>query len=124
MYWGDFRSFVRENALPWRSIKYYKSKQGFVDTFSICDFHLPRRKGVKQTGHHAEDWYRDSYVCNVSVFEGHVPFENAIDVWNEAELKWETKPARGAKSALAELMSQGVCERNEQTESFLRNGAV
>lgn len=122
MYWGDFQAFVREHSLPDRTLKYYQSKQGFVDTFSICDFHLPRRKGVVSTGYASADWYRDSFVCNVTVHDGHVPVENAITVWDEATSKWVKKPARGIRGTIKQLVAQGVCKDNEETRRMEHSG--
>jgi hypothetical protein len=120
--WYHFRKLIERNKKPWRYLRYYRSKDGFQDTISICDFSLPRRKGVINTGDSEADWYRDSYVCNAGYFAGTIPLYNNPTLWDEDNKKWVKKPARGAMSVMKVLASDGVVERTPEVLEFIRTG--
>lgn len=123
MYWDDFRKIVRGSERPWRTVKYYRSKGGFKDTMSICDFSLPRRSKHLKTKAGAEsDWYRDSFVCNAGWLGGQIPIDTNPSVYNYKTQKWETWPMRGARDVMQVLVGSGVCERTPEIDVFIRTG--
>lgn len=120
MYWGDFRALIRRNKKPWRYMQYYRSKEGFIDTMSICDFSLPRRMGVVDTAEgHAADWYRDSFVCNAGYVNGYLPYRDNPSVWHEIKKDWVVRPMRGVKSTLSLLVLNKCIERTDEIRRLL-----
>lgn len=119
MYWDEFRRLIERNKRPWSSLRYYRSKDGFTNTVSICDESLPRRKGVLSTAAGAEaDHYRDSYVCNCGYLDGWVPLRGMPEVWNEAEKKFEVKPVRGMRETLVQLVAHGCVEPTNEVKRY------
>lgn len=121
IYWGDFTKFIDENKRDGRVLKYYKSANGYANTISIVDYSLPRRATHIHTGYDESDWYRDSYVCNASVFNGFIPLYDTIPVYNDETHKWETKQVTGAISTVRDLVSQGVVRRTDEVDDLLTN---
>lgn len=122
MYWGDFARLIDNNKRPWRTIKYYRSPDGFKNTISICDFTLPRRKGLGHKNNeplstaygHSADWYRESFVCNTGYLDGWIPLVDGPVVWNEVTHTWEVYPVRGMRETLKELVSSETIYRSDE----------
>ena len=121
MYWGDVRALIERNKKPWAAIRYYRADSGFSDTISICDYTLPRRKGVISTteGYNV-DMMRDSFVCNAGYFNGYIPLRDVPYLWNEEEKRWEQKPVRGVIGMLQLLIKDGVIEETDEIREYLR----
>ena len=119
--WYDLRKIIEEAQIDGRVIKYYKSKDGFTNTISICDFSLPRREKLRRTaaGHEA-DWYRDSYVCNAGWLDGWIPLRDEAAQWDVDKQKWEIKPIRGARATLQALLDHKSIRRTETIDRLLR----
>lgn len=124
MYWDDFRRFIERNKRTWARLRYYRSKDGFKDTISICDFTLPKREGHVQTGHEQDDWYRDSFVCNCGYLEGYVPYANNPSVWNEEEYKWEVYPMRGVRETAKSLLAQRVLRETAEVKDLIEHARI
>lgn len=121
MYWDDFRRFIEDNKKSWRSFKYYRSKDGFENTISICDFSLPRRTGVQPNKYRLfnDNWLEHSYVCNTSYFEGWIPFRDAHYEWDDEKKEWVHKPARGIKSTVKILVDNGCLDLTPAVKEVL-----
>ena len=120
--WYHFRNIIERNKKPWRSLKYYRSSDGFENTISICDFSMPKRVGVLNTGHAESDWYRDSYVCNAGWLDGFIPVRSTQYVYNNKLAKWEKKPIKGAIDVLKELVKQDVCGKTREVDDLINSG--
>jgi hypothetical protein len=114
MYWGDVRALIERNKRPWSILKYFRSKEGFSDTISVCDMTLPKRAGFVKTGYTDHDWWRDSFVCNASYFNGFIPMRDATAEWDDLNRKWIDKPTRGIRHLLRILISNRVIDKSEE----------
>ena len=123
MQWDDFRKLIHDNILPWRTMKYYRDKNGFKDTVSICDFTLPERgKHINTAEGAAKDWYRDSFVCNAGWLGGAIPVRSNPAIYNDEAKKWEKWPVRGAQDTMKLLVKQKVVGRTPAITEFMRTG--
>jgi hypothetical protein len=121
MYWGDFVRFIERNKKNWRYIHYYKSKDGFPNTRSICDFSYPYRNPPKANPIvlFAENWYQKSFVCNASDFEGWIPLADRMYLWHEEQKKWVTRPARGLKGVVKMLVGHDCLDKTTEVNEVL-----
>lgn len=121
MYWGDFALLLERNELPWRELRYYRSKDGFKNTISICDLTLPRRQGkpLSTTEGHERDWFRDSYICNTGYLDGWIPLVDNTPIWNEATHSWERYPVRGIRETINMLLSYKCISRTKEVRKLL-----
>ena len=121
-----FVSVVREHANPSSTIAFHVTRHGPDDVVSIMDYSLPKRTGVCHTGYADSDWYRDSYVCNVTRTAGFIPRENFVgdfryqEVSTGREAGFEIRPAKGYLTCLQQLLYQGVIVPSHKLDSILR----
>jgi len=120
----DFKRFVEKNADPAATFRYYRSKEGFANTISICDESLPKRATHIETGHAESDWHRDSFVCNVGYYEGFVPIRSTAPVWNETLGKFLRRPVRGAVAAAQQLRAQKCIKDTHSVQDFIKTGVI
>ncbi len=121
MTWESYRSLIERNKTSSATFNFYKEGE----KMSICDFGLPRRKGMVMNavvGHSEEDnWYQNSFVCNVGYMEGgFVPmFSNQSFYDNETE-KWEILPMRGIIPSLKILLGSGCLEKTDEINALFQ----
>ncbi len=121
MTWDSYRSFIERNKSSSAIFRYYKKGE----KMSICDFGLPRRKGMIQTAivaHNEQDnWYQNSFVCNVGYLDGgYVPMFNNQSIYDDKTEKWVKLPVRGVIPSLHILLGSGCLEKTDELAELLR----
>lgn len=121
--WALLRRLIERNKSGSAALKYYRSKDGFVDSVSICDFSLPvRAEHVTTVAGESRDWYRDSYVCNAGFLNGYIPLRDNPWLYDEEKGEWKSTPMRGAMETIKQLVSQGCVKRTDEIEEFVKYG--
>ncbi len=124
VYLHDFQKLVDRNKYHRSDFRYYVSNGGFRNTFSICDFSLPDRSTHTETGYSQDDWYRDSFVCNVGLLDGSIPLRNNKSIWNYDTRKWEKWPHRGAMRTMEILVAHNCVQDTREVREFLKSGWI
>ena len=119
MYWDEFAQFIHRNSALESRVRIYSPTKLTPSICTICDYHLPRRAGLINTGNYMDDLNRDSIVCNASWFNGSIPMKGWPGQVDKTTQQVTQQPARGVVQTIQILARGGVLRPTTEVKMLL-----